>query len=159
MCWSRYTLDFLTPERRSRLMSSVRHKGTDIELLVARELRLRGYRFRRNVRTLAGSPDLVFAQHKLAVFIDGDFWHGFRYPCFQMLAAYNRQAGASKQAPYLRSESDRSMRSRHVEDEFEDGGVRKVLNAHQRDPVLRPLHCRLNRGRNLQRRISQQCGR
>ena len=76
-------MDFLTPERRSRLMSNVRQKGTDVELLVARELRLRGYRFRRNVRTLAGSPDLVFAQHKLAVFIDGDFWHGFRYPCWQ----------------------------------------------------------------------------
>lgn len=76
-------MDFLTPERRSRLMSNVRQKGTDIELLVARELRVRGYRFRRNVRTLAGSPDLVFPQHKLAVFIDGDFWHGFRYPCWQ----------------------------------------------------------------------------
>ena len=73
-------MDFLTPERRSHLMSRVRQKGTDIELLVARELRLRGHRFRRNVRALAGSPDLVFAEDKLAVFIDGDFWHGFRYP-------------------------------------------------------------------------------
>lgn len=73
-------MDLLTPEQRSRLMSKVRQKGTDIELLVARELRLRGYRFRKNVRTLAGSPDLVFSEHKLAVFIDGDFWHGFRYP-------------------------------------------------------------------------------
>lgn len=76
-------MDLLTPEQRSRLMSKVRQKGTDIELLVARELRLRGYRFRRNVRALAGSPDLVFAQDKLAVFIDGDFWHGFRYPCWR----------------------------------------------------------------------------
>jgi DNA mismatch endonuclease (patch repair protein) len=64
-------------------MSKVRQKGTDIELLVARELRLKGYRFHRNVKTLAGSPDLVFAKHRLAVFIDGDFWHGFRYPSWQ----------------------------------------------------------------------------
>jgi DNA mismatch endonuclease, patch repair protein len=76
-------MDFLTPERRSRLMSKVRQKGTDIELLVARELRMRGHRFRRNVRGLAGSPDLVFVEHKLVVFIDGDFWHGFRYPCWR----------------------------------------------------------------------------
>ena len=76
-------MDFLAPERRSRLMSSVRQKGTDIELLVVRELHQRGYRFRRNVRALAGSPDLVFARHKLAIFVDGDFWHGYRYPCWQ----------------------------------------------------------------------------
>src|SRR5882724_2187104 len=76
-------MDFLTPERRSSLMSNVRQKGTDIELLVCRELRTRGYRFRRNVRTLPGSPDLVFSKDKLAVFIDGDFWHGFRYPCWR----------------------------------------------------------------------------
>lgn len=76
-------MDFLTPERRSRLMSNVRQKGTDIELLVCRELRTRGYRFRRNVRTLPGSPDMVFSKDKLAVFVDGDFWHGFRYPCWR----------------------------------------------------------------------------
>jgi len=76
-------MDFLTPERRSRLMSSVRQRGTDIELLVAGELRQRGYRFRRNVRALAGSPDFVFAKQKVAVFVDGDFWHGFRYPSWQ----------------------------------------------------------------------------
>jgi DNA mismatch endonuclease (patch repair protein) len=76
-------MDLLTREQRSRLMSKVRQKGTNIELLVARELRLRGHRFRRNVRALAGSPDLVFAADKVAVFIDGDFWHGFRYPCWR----------------------------------------------------------------------------
>jgi DNA mismatch endonuclease (patch repair protein) len=76
-------MDFLTPERRSRLMSSVRQKGTDIELLVCRELRTRGYRFQRNVRTLPGSPDMVFPKDKLALFVDGDFWHGFRYPSWR----------------------------------------------------------------------------
>ncbi len=76
-------MDFLTPDRRSCLMSSVRQKGTDIELSVARALRLRGQRFQCNVTSLSGSPDLVFAKYKVAIFIDGDFWHGFRYPCWQ----------------------------------------------------------------------------
>jgi DNA mismatch endonuclease (patch repair protein) len=76
-------MDRLTPEQRSFLMSKVRQKGTDIELLVARELKLRGFRFRKNVRDLAGSPDLVFPKQKLAVFIDGDFWHGYRYPSWR----------------------------------------------------------------------------
>ena len=48
--------------------------------LVANELRLRRYRFRKNVKTLAGSPDLVFTSDRLAVFIDGNFWHGYRFP-------------------------------------------------------------------------------
>lgn len=71
-------MDCLTPEQRSKLMSRVRQRGTDLELLVSRALRLKGVRFRRNVRTLAGSPDLVFTRSRLAVFIDGDFWHGYR---------------------------------------------------------------------------------
>ena len=76
-------MDFLTSDQRSRLMSKVRHNGTDIELLVAHHLRLSGIRFRRNVRTITGSPDLVFTKSKLAVFIDGDFWHGYRFPRWQ----------------------------------------------------------------------------
>ena len=76
-------MDRLTPEQRSRLMSKVRQKGTDIELSVSRALRQRGFHFRKNVRELAGSPDLVFTRERLAVFIDGDFWHGFRYPCWR----------------------------------------------------------------------------
>ncbi len=73
-------MDRLTRNQRSLLMSKVRQRGTDIELAIAQELRLRGYRFRRNVRGLAGSPDLVFAPEKLAIFVDGDFWHGYNYP-------------------------------------------------------------------------------
>jgi DNA mismatch endonuclease (patch repair protein) len=40
----------------------------------------RGLRFRKNVRALPGSPDIVFPSPKVAVFIDGDFWHGYRFP-------------------------------------------------------------------------------
>jgi DNA mismatch endonuclease (patch repair protein) len=76
-------VDHLTTAQRSRLMSNVRQKGTNIELIVAKELRLRGYRFSRNVKKLAGSPDLVFAKKRIAIFIDGDFWHGYRYPLWQ----------------------------------------------------------------------------
>jgi DNA mismatch endonuclease, patch repair protein len=75
--------DRLTTNQRSKLMSRVRQKGTDIELCVAKALRLRGYRLRMNVRSLAGSPDLVVAKTRLAIFIDGDFWHGYRYPTWK----------------------------------------------------------------------------
>lgn len=73
-------MDRLGRERRSLLMSKVRQKGTDIERLVGRELRRSGHRFQKNLKGLPGSPDLVFRRHRVAVFIDGDFWHGYRYP-------------------------------------------------------------------------------
>lgn len=81
--------DFLTPAQRSKLMSRVGQKDTDIEKVVRSELHKRGLRFRKNVRKLPGSPDIVFPKNKLAVFIDGDFWHGYRLPCWEhKLAAF-----------------------------------------------------------------------
>jgi DNA mismatch endonuclease (patch repair protein) len=64
-------------------MSRVGTKGTDLEKLVGSELRRRGLRFRKNVRTLPGKPDIIFVDAKVAVFIDGDFWHGYRFPTWE----------------------------------------------------------------------------
>lgn len=64
-------------------MSRVRNRDTDIERRLRSELHKRGYRFRKHVRGLPGSPDLVFPSRKVAVFIDGDFWHGFRFPSWK----------------------------------------------------------------------------
>lgn len=72
--------DHLTPEQRFRAMSSVQQKDGSLERIVRSELHKRGYRFRKHVKTLPGTPDLVFPNAKLAVFIDGDFWHGYRLP-------------------------------------------------------------------------------
>lgn len=43
-------------------------------------MHLEGLRFRKNVRHLPGVPDIVFPKQRLAVFIDGDFWHGYDFP-------------------------------------------------------------------------------
>jgi DNA mismatch endonuclease, patch repair protein len=72
--------DRLTREQRSVLMSRVRTKDTDLERLVRSELHRRGFRFRKHLKHLPGCPDLVLTRHKIAVFIDGDFWHGYRLP-------------------------------------------------------------------------------
>lgn len=73
-------VDNLTVSQRSYCMSRVRSKDTSIERVVRSELFKRGYRFRKHVKTLPGRPDIVFAGEKLAVFIDGGFWHGYRFP-------------------------------------------------------------------------------
>ncbi len=72
--------DNLTLEQRRRAMSSVKQKDTDIEVAIRSALHKRGYRFRKHVITLPGKPDIVFPSQKLVVFVDGNFWHGYRFP-------------------------------------------------------------------------------
>ncbi len=91
-------VDNLSPAQRSLCMSRVRSKDTDIELAMRSALRREGLRFKMNVRGLPGSPDIVFTKSKVAVFLDGDFWHGYRFtrwahtvsPFWQKKIALNR---------------------------------------------------------------------
>src|SRR6266702_812170 len=76
-------VDRHTRAQRSYNMSRIRGFDTSLEVAVRRELRRRGLRFRANVMSLPGRPDVVFPTEKVIVFIDGDFWHGFRYPAWQ----------------------------------------------------------------------------
>ena len=64
-----------TPETRKR-MSKVRLKGGKAETLLAKALWHRGYRYRKNDKRLPGSPDIAILRYRIAVFVDGEFWHG-----------------------------------------------------------------------------------
>ncbi|MBI5521837.1 MAG: very short patch repair endonuclease [Desulfarculus sp.] len=75
--------DNLTPDQRSYCMSRVRTKDTDLEMKIRSGLYLLGLRFLKHAKDLPGRPDIVFPKAKLAVFIDGDFWHGFRFPLWE----------------------------------------------------------------------------
>ncbi|MDE2934180.1 MAG: very short patch repair endonuclease [Chloroflexota bacterium] len=74
---------YRTPEQHSRRMARVPSEDTSIEIAVRRALHARGLRFRKNVRSLPGTPDLVFPRARVAVFVDGDFWHGWRLPAWR----------------------------------------------------------------------------
>ncbi len=71
--------DTLTPEQRSYCMSRVKSKDTGPEKLVRSALHRRELRFRKHVKDLPGRPDIVFTKARVAVFIDGDFWHGYDF--------------------------------------------------------------------------------
>ena len=60
-------------------MSKIRCKDTKIELLLRKELWNRGIRYRKNVRSIIGKPDLAFISKKVAVFCDSEFWHGYEW--------------------------------------------------------------------------------
>lgn len=58
-------------------MAKVKLKGGNAEVLLAKALWNKGYRYRKNYRKLPGSPDIAIRKHNIAVFIDGEFWHGY----------------------------------------------------------------------------------
>lgn len=68
--------DVFTPEQRSAVMRRVKNKGTTPELTVRRALTRLGARYRLHRKDLPGSPDIVLAGRKLAIFVHGCFWHG-----------------------------------------------------------------------------------
>lgn len=70
--------DIVSPEVRSRMMSSIRGKDTKPEMLVRRFLHGQGLRYRLHDRSLPGVPDLVFPRHGAVVFIHGCYWHRHR---------------------------------------------------------------------------------
>ena len=60
-------------------MSRIRGQGTEAERIIFKLLRKKGVYFTKHVKSLPGCPDVVFRRYKLAVFIDGDFWHGHQW--------------------------------------------------------------------------------
>ncbi len=69
-------MDKHTAEQRRKNMQANKPTGTKPELLLAKILFTRGYRYRKNNKTVFGKPDLTFKNIKLAIFVDGEFWHG-----------------------------------------------------------------------------------
>lgn len=78
-----HTGDIMSKEKRSQLMSRIRGKNTNPERIIFSKLNQRRIYYAKHVRALPGRPDVVFRRAKLAVFIDGDFWHGWRFPLWQ----------------------------------------------------------------------------
>lgn len=91
--------DNMTVAQRSRTMSRIRSRDTQPELVIRKLLHARGLRYRKHVAALPGCPDVVFRRPKVAVFIDGDFWHGWRFSTWK-----------EKLAPYWREKIERNMR-------------------------------------------------
>lgn len=68
----------MTKQQRHECMSHIRSKDTNPEVTVRRELFRRGFRFRKNVRSLPGTPDIVLPRYRTVIFINGCFWHGHK---------------------------------------------------------------------------------
>lgn len=67
--------DIFSSKKRSELMSRVKNKDTDIEVKLRKKLWSEGFRYRTHY-DVQGKPDIAFPSKKVAIFCDGDFWHG-----------------------------------------------------------------------------------
>jgi DNA mismatch endonuclease (patch repair protein) len=72
-------MDVFTKRKRSEIMSNIRSKNTTAEKVVFKALRKDGIYFQKHYKKAPGNPDIALPKKKIAIFIDGDFWHGYKY--------------------------------------------------------------------------------
>ena len=70
-------MDIFTKKKRSEVMSKIRSRNTAPELFL--RTALRGNYMRYQPKYILGSPDFGSKKHKIAIFVDGDFWHGYNW--------------------------------------------------------------------------------
>lgn len=67
--------DTLSKEQRRKTMQHIHSKDTKAELILRKALWHKGIRYRKNYKVLPGTPDIAITKYRVAVFVDGDFWH------------------------------------------------------------------------------------
>jgi DNA mismatch endonuclease (patch repair protein) len=72
-------MDKFSKEIRSKIMQAIRGKHTKEEILLFKALWHRGHRYRKNNKSVFGTPYLTFKKQKIAIFIDGEFFHGYNW--------------------------------------------------------------------------------
>lgn len=70
---------FYTTKNRSRIMAKVKGKNSIPELMLRKALWAKNIRYRIHVKNLTGKPDLAIKKYRLAIFVDGAFWHGYQW--------------------------------------------------------------------------------
>ncbi|MDD4877652.1 MAG: very short patch repair endonuclease [Candidatus Nanoarchaeia archaeon] len=72
-------MDVLTKSQRSKCMSSIKSKNSNIERILTKALKKKGLQFKKNYSKIIGKPDIAFPKEKIAVFCDSEFWHGYKW--------------------------------------------------------------------------------
>lgn len=89
-------MDVLTPQQRRRCMQHNRSRDTKPERMLGRALWRCGIRYRKHPRHIPGCPDFCIKRYKLAIFVDGDFWHGRDWPAMADRFHANRDFWVAK---------------------------------------------------------------
>jgi len=89
-------MDKMTKGQRSKLMSSIKYKGSKIEKILEADLSSMGFDFERSPKDVLGKPDITFKPEKIAVFCDSEFWHGFDWEVKKLEIKSNKEFWISK---------------------------------------------------------------
>lgn len=79
--------DIVSQETRSRMMSGIRGKDTQPEMVLRKALHARGFRYRLHVPDMPGRPDMVFPRYRAVILAHGCFWHGHDCGLFRLPGA------------------------------------------------------------------------
>jgi DNA mismatch endonuclease (patch repair protein) len=91
-----FRMDIFTKEKRSKIMRAIKSKDTKEERLLAKALWRRGHRYRKHDRTVFGTPDLSFKKYRIAIFVDGEFFHGKDWESIQQRLDTNKEFWLAK---------------------------------------------------------------
>ncbi|WP_299524895.1 very short patch repair endonuclease [Winogradskyella sp.] len=106
---------FYTTKKRSKIMSKIRGKNTKPELLFRQALWKKNVRYRVDSKRLPGRPDVSIMKYKLAIFIDGAYWHGYDWD--------ERKAKLKTNRDFWIPKIERNMqRDREVNKQLQDMG-------------------------------------
>lgn len=128
--------DVFEPEKRREVMRLIRSKNSKAELLVFSYLRKNKVYFQKHYMKVSGKPDVALPRKKLAVFIDGDFWHGRNYR--------HRLKGRDKNDPWVRK----------IERNIERDEIQKTELIRAGWTILRVWESDINRKRTREETLS-----
>ena len=100
---------FYTTPQRSKLMGRIKSKDTKPEKKLRKFLWGIGLRYRKNVKGLPGTPDIVLSKYKLVIFIDGEFWHGYNWEEKKKKIKSNREFWIPKIERNMQRDKEYSM--------------------------------------------------
>lgn len=89
-------MDKLTPEQRHKAMSRIKTKNTSIELKLRKALWHSGVRYRKNYKRLPGTPDIAITKYRIAIFCDGELFHGKGFEAGKMRFDTNKDYWEAK---------------------------------------------------------------
>lgn len=110
--------DRMTPEQRHRCMSHIKGSGTKPELKVRRWLWSHGYRYRLNVKSVPGKPDIVMRPYRTAIFVNGCFWHGHNVRMRECGNALMRESEEPRSGNNLQDLQDFASAEREQENKY-----------------------------------------
>jgi DNA mismatch endonuclease (patch repair protein) len=98
-------MDVLTKEQRTKNMKTIKSHGSKDEILLAKALWQRGYRYRKNDKTVFGKPDFTFKTWKIAIFVDSEYFHGKNWETEKLRIKSNRDFWWNKIEGNIRRDS------------------------------------------------------